>query len=305
MPSVAAKSFAHVFSRPARIAAAAGLAGVAGAAAAVPLWWAGLRRTPAERGSCGLRGLSLPAGPYTLFARAGAWPPPEIRARPPVVLVHGLVVASRMVAPLAALLADRGLPVLAPDLPGFGDSAKPRHALSVPELADALAAGLRAAAAAPADLIGASFGCPVVVELAQRHPDLVRRLVLQGPGPDPAGRHPIRALWRQLADNRRERRSLRRIAYIDYAKAGLRRALANIRLCLAYRLEDRLPLLRVPVLIVRGGSDAICPQPWAERLARLPPDGRLIVVAGPHVLSYSAPEVLAQAVLPFLREAAR
>jgi pimeloyl-ACP methyl ester carboxylesterase len=305
MPSIAAKPLTQVFSRHARIVAATGIAGIAGAAAAVPLWWAGLRRTPADSGSHGLRGLYLPAGRCTLFARAGAWLPPEAHIRPPVVLVHGLVVASRMMAPLAAFLADHGLAVLAPDLPGFGDSAKPRRALSVPELADALAAGLRAGIVGPADLIGASFGCPVVVELALRHPDLVRRLVLQGPGPDPAGRHPVRALWRQLVDNRRERRALRRIAYIDYAKAGLRRALANIRLCLAYRLEDRLPRLRVPVLIVRGGSDVVCPQPWAERLARLLPDGRLIVVAGPHALSYSAPEALAQAILPFLREPAR
>src|SRR5215211_1650901 len=56
----------------------------------------------------------------------------------PVVLVHGIGVASRFMVPIAELLAPYHR-VYAPDLPGFGKSEKPTHALSVVELTDALA----------------------------------------------------------------------------------------------------------------------------------------------------------------------
>ena len=57
---------------------------------------------------------------------------------PPVVLVHGLGLSGRYMLPVADRLAPR-YPVYLPDLPGFGDSAKPARALDVSGLADALA----------------------------------------------------------------------------------------------------------------------------------------------------------------------
>jgi pimeloyl-ACP methyl ester carboxylesterase len=56
----------------------------------------------------------------------------------PVVLVHGIGVASRFMVPIAELLAPYHR-VYAPDLPGFGKSGKPAHALNLIELTDALA----------------------------------------------------------------------------------------------------------------------------------------------------------------------
>src|SRR3546814_16872650 len=69
--------------------------------------------------------------------------------RLPVVLVHGLGMSSRYMAPTAQRLAS-DFRVFAPDLPGFGDSGKPDHILSVPELAAALAAWQSVCALSPA-----------------------------------------------------------------------------------------------------------------------------------------------------------
>ena len=222
---------------------------------------------------------------------------------PPIVLVHGLVVSSRMVEPFATVLG-RHFRVIAPDLPGFGESMKPARALTVPELADALAAWLRTQSISSAILIGASFGCHIIVELAVRHPELVDRLVLQGPGPDPPARRLRVALWRQLVNGLREPRRLGPISRADYAKAGLRRAAATIRMALAEPIEKNLPRVQAPTLVVRGSRDVIVPQYWAEHVANLLPHGRLAVVeGGAHVLSYGAPHALAATILPFLREA--
>jgi len=61
----------------------------------------------------------------------------------PVVLVHGLVVSSRYMIPLAERLAERAH-VYAPDLPGFGKSYHPDGPLDMAGLADALAGWMRA-----------------------------------------------------------------------------------------------------------------------------------------------------------------
>lgn len=281
---------------------------VLGVGASLRAWWEWLRSAPAEtKDTCrwGLRGTHIRAGPFAFFMRVPARAPSEAASvLPPVVLVHGLVVSSRMVEPLAGALARYGLHVLAPDLPGFGESAKPLRPLDVTELADALALGLRAAGIPRAIFVGASFGCHVIVELALRDPAMVDRLVLLGPGPEPAARALPLALWRQVLNSQREPRSLGRISRVDYAKAGLRRAAATIRLALRERIEDKLPLVSMPSLVLRGNRDVIAPQAWAERVASLLPQGQLAVVEGAHVLSYDAPEPTAAAILAFLRETA-
>ena len=67
------------------------------------------------------------------------------------------------------------------------------------------------------------------------------------------------------------------------------------------RIEEKLPHVRVPALVVRGSKDPIVPQRWAEEVARLLPMGRLVVVPGaPHTLVYDAPLELARVVRPFL-----
>jgi pimeloyl-ACP methyl ester carboxylesterase len=106
--------------------------------------------------------------------------------RPAVVLVHGLTVSSLDMLPTAERLAAL-CPVYAPGLPGCGESEKPKHALSVPELADVLAAWMQVIGLARAVLIGNSLGCQVAVDGAVHHPEQVEGLVLIGPTVDPKG----------------------------------------------------------------------------------------------------------------------
>ena len=73
--------------------------------------------------------------------------------KPALVLVPGLVVTSRNVAPTARLLQD-AFSVYALDLPGFGKSDKPRQVLSVPQLATALLAWMDAAGLPDAAPVG-------------------------------------------------------------------------------------------------------------------------------------------------------
>jgi pimeloyl-ACP methyl ester carboxylesterase len=268
------------------------------------LGWRRLKHYPAETDAtrrAGLRGVWVKAGPYRMFARVSAHPPEN--GRLPVVLVHGLVISSRYMEPLAAILG-RDFRVLAPDLPGFGESGKPRHILDVDELADALALWLKASGIVSAAFIGNSFGCQVLAALALRHPAVVDRLVLQGPTVDPAARNLVVQFWRDIINGRREPRPMGPLARIDYAKAGVRRALLTARVLIRDRIEDRLPLIEAPTLVLHGGRDPVSPQAWAEAATRLLPHGSLVVVEGAtHTMNYTYPDEFAAAILPFLEEA--
>ena len=236
-----------------------------------------------------------------MFARAGAVPPRC--TTPTVVLVHGQVISSLYMVPTARRLAPH-YPVLAPDLPGFGLSDKPRRVLSIPELADALAAWMQAVGLHSAALVANSLGCQVVVDLAVRRPEMVEALVLSGPTMDPEARSPWPQVGRWLRDWSGERPSLGLAHLRDFALAGPRRSLRTFRHALADRIEDKLPGVQAPSLVVRGERDPIAPQRWTERVAGLLPRGRLIVIPdGPHCVNYSTPGAFVRVVRAFLATA--
>ena len=224
----------------------------------------------------------------------------QVTGGPPVVLVHGLVVSGRYMVPLLDELG-RSHAVYAPDLPGFGRSEGPARALDVVGLSDALAAWMRAVGLRRAALVGNSMGCQVIAGLALRHPGLVEKVVLQGPTMDPRARSAPRQVWRLLLDTTCEPPSLTAIEGLDLFRAGVFRSWRTFRHALEDPIEERLPKMRVPALVVHGLRDRISPQSWAEEVACLLPDGRLVVLPGAaHAANYSASAEFARAVRSFL-----
>jgi 2-hydroxy-6-oxonona-2,4-dienedioate hydrolase len=227
--------------------------------------------------------------------------PPEA---PVVVLVHGLALSGRYMVPTAEALA-RDFRVYVPDFPGFGDSAKPPHALDVPQLADALAGWMTAAGLERASLLGNSFGCQIIAHLAARHPERVARGVLQGPTTPPEERSWLWQFirWRQNAPFVPP--EMDEISAIDYRKCGIVRALTTFQYSLRDKMEEQLPHVQAPMLVVRGARDPICNQDWAETVARLLPRGRLAIIPEvAHTLVLTSPVELAAASRPFLLEEA-
>ena len=217
-----------------------------------------------------------------------------------VVLVHGLIVSSRYMVPTLKLLA-RHYRVYAPDLPGFGKSEKPPTALDVSGLSGALSAWMDALELKEAALVGNSMGCQVIAHLAARRPELVGRTVLQAPTMDPRGRSVPRQVARFLLDVPREPPSLVPIELLDLLAAGLRRGWRTLRYGLEDRIEENLPLVRAPALVVRGSRDPICPQRWAEETSRLLLDGQLVVLPGAaHAANFGAPARFVEVIRAFL-----
>ena len=219
-----------------------------------------------------------------------------------VVLVHGLVVSSRYMVPTLLRLAAEHR-VYAPDLPGFGRSEKPPRALDVPGLARALDGWMEAAGLGSAVFVGNSMGCQVIAELAVRNPARVERAVLQGPTMEPGARNLLQQTARLALDCLREPPALILIEGLDLLAAGPLRSLRTFRHAADDRIEEKLPKLRAPTLVVHGTRDPIVPERWAREVADLLPDGRLVVVPGAaHAVNYNAASELARCVRAFARD---
>ncbi len=218
---------------------------------------------------------------------------------PVFVLVHGLGMSSRYLMPTAQLLSAWGT-VHAPDLPGFGRSGKPARLLTIPELADSLAEWLTAMNLTSPIVIGNSLGAQVIVDFAVRHPSRLAAAVLVGLTIDPGARRMFTQIGRLLMDIPREPLDLYSTAATDYYRAGLRRCLQTLRHALEDPIVDKLPRIRVPVLVVRGEDDPIVPQRWTDLAAGLIPHARRVTIPrAAHAVNFSAAEDLVKEVLEF------
>jgi pimeloyl-ACP methyl ester carboxylesterase len=153
----------------------------------------------------------------SIFARVFAEDLPQ--DAPVVILVHGLVLASRYMIPTAELLASK-YRVYVPDFPGYGDSDKPDEVLELPELADVLCQWMDAVGIKQAIMLGNSFGCQVIAEFALRHSDRIFAAILQGPTIDPHARNLPEQLWRFALNAPYEKASQLPIQVQDYSAAG-------------------------------------------------------------------------------------
>jgi 2-hydroxy-6-oxonona-2,4-dienedioate hydrolase len=214
----------------------------------------------------------------------------------PLVLVHGLVISSLYMIPLAECLALRHL-VYAVDLPGFGRSKGPSEILPIPKLASALSCWMTKVGIERCHLVANSLGCEIAAHVAVRTPERVASLVLIGPTLDPrAFAIPTQTL-RLLQDAVREPFRLWMNWIFDFFRAGVRRAVGTTREMFKDHIEHQLPLVHARTLLVRGGDDPTVPQRAAEEMTDLLPQGELMVLPGePHCVHFTAPEAICEAI---------
>lgn len=223
----------------------------------------------------------------------------------PVVLVHGFGMSSVYMTPIARRIAAE-YPVFAPDLPGHGRSEKPERVFSVPELAGRLRAWMDAVGLRRVAFLANSMGCQVVADFAVRYPERTDRLILLGPTLDPEAHTVRQQLPRLLRIGAAERASLPPLLIADYLRTRPRRLVKEMKALFVDRIEEKLPKIEAPAMVVRGERDPVIPQGWAEEVARLLRTDRLVVIpdAG-HTPNYSAADELMRRIRPFLREGER
>jgi pimeloyl-ACP methyl ester carboxylesterase len=100
---------------------------------------------------------------------------------PAIVFVHGITGSSAHWAPLLPLLAER-YTVIAPDLLGHGQSAKPRGDYSLGAYASGLRDLMIAMGHSKATIVGHSLGGGIAMQFSYQFPERCERLVLVSSG---------------------------------------------------------------------------------------------------------------------------
>lgn len=196
-------------------------------------------------------------------------------------------------------LAD-GRRVLAPDMAGFGFSARPENARYGKDLwVRHLLGFMDALGIAQADIVGNSFGGGLALAFAIRYPERVRRMVLMGsvgvsfpltPGLDTCwGYTPSIANMRALLDIFAFDRSLvtdelAELRYRASIQPGFQESFASMFPAprqngieaLASDEKD-IARIRQRALVIHGREDKVIPLAASERLFRLLPDAELHV----------------------------
>jgi pimeloyl-ACP methyl ester carboxylesterase len=95
----------------------------------------------------------------------------------PLILLHGYAETSRMWKPIIPILAER-FTVIAPDLPGIGDSAIPADGLDMKTAAIRIHALARSLGVQKAELVGHDIGLMVAYAYAAQFPAEVEKLVV-------------------------------------------------------------------------------------------------------------------------------
>jgi pimeloyl-ACP methyl ester carboxylesterase len=254
---------------------------------------------------------------------------------PALVLVHGLTGSSTTWREVMPTLA-RDHTVIAPDLLGHGESAKPRGDYSLGAHANGVRDLLVALGVERATIVGHSLGGGIAMQLAYQHPQRCERLVLVASGG--LGKE-VNLLLRAVSLPGSElvmpvllsgqlHRALTSLGEL-LGRAGARLSVSQKEIWRSYtgisdvrgRLafihtvrsvidplgqrvsaRDRLYLAeKMPTLIVWGTNDRIIPVEHAYAAHALMPGSHLSVVEGAgHFLPYEQPEVFLDALVPFL-----
>jgi pimeloyl-ACP methyl ester carboxylesterase/putative sterol carrier protein len=254
---------------------------------------------------------------------------------PAVVLLHGLgATCASMLPTLAELAPDHR--VIAVDLPGFGDSAKPVRAYDPAFFARWLVAFLDAVGVERAVLVGNSMGGRIAIETGLRAPGRVDALVLFSPSlafkkfreAAPVvrvllaelGAMPIvlprgivvRSLRMMFARPERLRDAWYDAAVDEFARvfATARGRMAFFSAARQIYLEeahgedgfwDRLPALTPPALFLWGDRDQLVPCGFARHVARAVPSAHSVILRDSgHVPQFEHPGPTHRIVREFL-----
>lgn len=180
---------------------------------------------------------------------------------PEVVLVQGMAVADYLMPAVAEL--GRWTRAHLVELPGFAGSGEPTRTLDVPGYAGAVVEWLDAAQLGPVVLAS-----PTVAPVARPLPRMVLR-------------------WR--LDGKHEPPGLTGSHLHEWRRAGVRGLLHLVRVHLRDRIEESVPAVAVPLLVIRGADDRLSTPEWARGLAASAPRGRYQEVPGAHTFLWADP----------------
>jgi pimeloyl-ACP methyl ester carboxylesterase len=180
---------------------------------------------------------------------------------PPVLLLHGAYMTIDLMGPIVPRLAESHQ-VIAVEQQGHGRTADMDRPLTYEQMADDTTALLDVLGVDRADVVGYSMGGGVALQLALRHPAVVRKMVVVSASYSTEGMHP--ALLEMLPSTTPEMfaGSPIEVAYLRLAPNPghlpiLVDKLKQLDMTPFYWSPDAIRRIVAPTLIIVGDSDAI------------------------------------------------
>jgi len=244
-----------------------------------------------------------------------------------VLLISGLSMPGAAWAPQVKALAPH-FRVLTYDNRGVGETdLPPEPVYTVGQMADDAAALLRQFKIARAHVVGISMGGTIAQELALRHPQLVRSLVLVSTWAKTDARFvQVVESWMSLTSRVPIEERYRHVFFPwvfspaffekkDNVETAFRAAMAYPHQTKAEAIErqargiftwngtrvGRLGSIKVPTLIVAGKDDILTPPDFARALAKLIRRSRLTLMPGGHSVTLEQAEPFNRALIRFLK----
>jgi pimeloyl-ACP methyl ester carboxylesterase len=248
---------------------------------------------------------------------------------PRMILIHGFAASNLVWSKVFLEFAAAGYRVIAPDLPGYGYSDKPRHLdYTIARQAEMIVSFLKQLNIERAVFVGSSYGAAIAATIALDHPELVEKLVMVGAvnnnkptryllmrlfgspiigdilSPLLVGsRRLLRMRMKRVYDRHSWVLDERRVdaRHLPLKTRGAHRAIIRtVRRWDAERVSREAHLLTQPTLLMWGDTDREVPLADGERLHEAIPGSRLIVFhqCG-HLPQEEYPELFVKLVLEF------
>jgi pimeloyl-ACP methyl ester carboxylesterase len=253
----------------------------------------------------------------------------EVGEGPPVLLLHTALLDRTSWSPTIEQLSS-SFRVVAPDLPGFGESEKPtarRFGYTLSEFTHVVTDLFAALELGKAHVIGHGLGGAISIALASRNPELVSRLVLADAlcyptPPDVArriasipvlggllfkqvsGRGMFGSYFRNVLSSGQTELAPERVQHyfeVFSSPSARSSALQTLRATQDSRpVVAQLRRISAPTLVVWGRRDGVYPAAFGQRLARDIRGAGFMLLDTGHIPQEEAPEEFAQGSKRFL-----
>ncbi|HUI25709.1 MAG TPA: alpha/beta hydrolase [Candidatus Kryptonia bacterium] len=222
---------------------------------------------------------------------------------------------------------------------GVGRSSKPAGPYSIHQMADDAAGLLTALGIKRTHVVGVSMGGMIAQELALRHPEQVRSLVLGCTYPEPDAdierqrEFSVSALGGHIAASGAIQIDLKSVDPMQFFQTllpavfnpefmekelpklielfggalqygfSLEAILGQVAAVMSHKATDRLHQIGVPTLVITGDADRLVPPANSDILAKHIPNAKLVKVpGGSHGFNFETPEIFNREVLAFLAD---